>query len=256
MLGMAVLLLFSACTGLFDGIYDEPGNEKGSTIQEETGNVVSGTLYIDATNWKEWFYIDLPAIANPKTRQQALSMTQKSYAIPTKQVEKTTGKTGIYTYWYDVFGKGISVNEYRDFYPTDEQTEPDSWSFAVHRNNARTNGGSVYETSLTEISQLKMSKEELNQLTFTKDSWTENTVWTDQSQMLNCLIGNQGIAINEVLSSWLHIDLPPIPPSFTHNKHVFILKLSDGTFAAIQLANYMNEAGTKCHLSINYKYPL
>ncbi len=255
MLGMAVILSFSACTGLFDDIYDEPTAKKESTIEEKQ-NTVSGTLYIDATDWKKWYYIDLPAIANPKTREQALAMTNAPYPIPMEKVEDTGNKTGIYTYWYDIFGKGVTVSEYRDFYPTAEQSAPDNWSFAVHRNNARTNGGSVYETQLTDITQLSMSKEELQQLTFTPDSWTENVVWTDNSQMLNCLIGNQGITTNEVLSSWLRIDLPPIPPAFTHNNHVFILKLNDGSFAAIQLGNYMNEAGTKCHLSINYKYPL
>ncbi len=260
MLGIAISLLFSACTGLFDGIYDEP-QEKKSTLEvindtTKTLPTVSGTLYIDATDWKQWYYIDLPAIAKPETRNQALAEIQNPYPIPMEKVEDTGSKTGIYTYWYDIFGKGVTVSEYRDFYPTAEQSAPDSWTFAVHRNNARTNGGSVFETTLTDISQLLISQEELQKLVFTEDTWTESLVWTDNSQMLNCLIGNQGIAINNVLSSWLRVDLPPIPPGFTHNNHVFILKLNDGTFAAIQLANYMNEAGTKCHLSINYKYPL
>ncbi len=261
MLGIAGVLLFSACTGLFDDIYDDPIEKKTSTL-EETQNegsalpTVSGTLYIDATDWEKWYYIDLPAIAQPETREEALAKIEEPYPIPTEETADTGSKTGIYTYWYDVFGQGISVNKYHSFYPTAEQTAPDSWSFAVHRNNARTNQGAVFETTLTDISQLSLSREKLQQLTYTADVWTENVVWTDRSQMLNCLIGNQGITTNEVLSSWLHVDLPPIPPAFTHNNHVFILKLNDNTFAAIQLANYMNEAGTKCHLSINYKYPL
>ncbi len=261
MLGIAGSLLFSACTGLFDDIYDKPGEEKKTTIEEisdssRTLPTVTGTLYVDATDWKQWYYIDLAAIANPETREQAVATINVPYPIPLEKTEDTGSKTGIYTYWYDIFGKGVTVSEYRDFYPTTEQTAPSSWSFAVHRNNARTNGGAVFETTLTDISSLTMSHEELQQLSYTPDTWTENVVWTDNSQMLNCLIGNQGITVNEVLSSWLRVDLPPIPPAFTHNNHVFILKLSDGSFAAIQLANYMNEAGTKCHLSIHYKYPL
>ena len=93
-------------------------------------------------------------------------------------------------------------------------------------------------------------------MTFTPDTWTENTVWVVKDQMLNCFIGSQGILENSVLASWLHVDLPPIPPAFTHNNHVFILRLADGSFAAIQLANYLNAANEKCHLTINYKYPI
>ncbi len=261
MLGIAVALLFSACTGLFSGIYDEPEESQQNIVEERGENgskltVVSGTLYIDATDWKEWFYIDLPALANPNTRQEAVAQTQQPYTIPTTSEGTGDGKTGIYTYWFDVWGKGIGVSEYRDFTPTDEQTAPASWSLAVHRNNVRTNGGGACETLLTDLSQLNMSSEELHKLSFAEDVWTENVVWAEQSQMLSSLIGSQGIAINPVLSSWLRIDIPPIPPSFTHNNHVFVLRLNDGTYAALQLANYQSETGTKCFLTIKYKYPL
>ena len=256
MLEMAAILLFPACTGLFDGIYDEPETDKPSTIIDEDGTSVSGTLYIDASDWKEWYYIDLPSLLDLTTRQQAILLTQRPYTIPTTLTDTSDKKTGIYIYWYDVWGEGITVNEYREFQPADAQASPSAWSFAVHRNNVRTNGGGACETSLTDISQLSMSRKELALLPYTNDIWTENTVWTDQSQMLNCLIGSQGIAVNPVLSSWLHVDLPPIPPSFTHNNHVFILKLADDSYAALQLANYQDEAGKKCVLTINYKYPL
>ena len=262
MLGMVVALLFSACTGLFDGIYDEPENEKQNTIKEEdNGNpllpTVSGTIYIDASDWEEWYYIDLPGLANPQTREQAANQIKTPYPIPMSLSGESDGKTGIYTYWFDVWGKGISVNKYQDFMPTDAQSEPDSWSLAVHRNNVRTHGGSVCETTYTDISQLKLSHEELAKLVYTEDEWSENVVWADDSQMLNSIVGSQGIAINPVLSSWLRLDIPPMPPAFTHNGHVFVLRLSDGTYAALQLANYISPDGTtKCHLTINYKYPL
>lgn len=256
MLGMAALLLFSACTGILDDIYDEPAPNKPPTVEEEKDSVVSGTLYIDATDWTQWFYIDLPGLQNPDTRQQALEQIQQPYAIPTTLTGEGDGRTGIYTYWFDVWGQGISVNEFRYFTPTDAQAAPATWSLAVHRNNVRTNGGGAYETPLTDISLLNMSHEELSKLTFVQDEWTETTVWADQSQMLNSLVGSQGIAINKVLSSWLRLDIPPMPPAFTHNNHVFVMRLSDGTYAALQLANYMNDKGTKCFLSINYKYPL
>ena len=49
--------------------------------------------------------------------------------------------------------------------------------------------------------------------------------------------------------------IPPMPPAFSLNNHVFILRLKDGTYAALQLENYQSSTGKKCWLTINYKYP-
>jgi hypothetical protein len=105
------------------------------------------------------------------------------------------------------------------------------------------------------MNDLPESSEAFADATFTEDEWNELDVWTVQAQMLQGLIGNQGIKINPVLSSWLKVSLPPVPPVFTLNNHVFIVRFEDGTHAAIQLENYQNAAGVKCHLTINYKYP-
>lgn len=248
MLRTTAVLLLSACTGLFDGIYDEPEETKPPTVD--------GSLYIDASDWGNWYYIDLKALVADDTRQQALADMERPYPIPTTRSGETDGKTGMYTYWFDVWGVGISVNERRDFMPTDIQEEPAEWSIAVHRNNVRTNGGAVYETSSTDLNQFAPSQQELASYEYTADEWSENAVWVDQAQMLNSLIGCQGIAINAVLSGWLQLNIPPMPPAFTHNNHVFVLRLSDGSYAALQLANYLSPSGTKCCLTINYKYPL
>ena len=125
----------------------------------------------------------------------------------------------------------------------------------MHRNNVRTNGGAAYETSYTSMSDLPESSEAFADATFTPDEWNKLDVWTVQDQMLQGLIGNQGIEVNPVLSTWLKVDLPPVPPVFTLNNHVFIVRFPDHTCAAIQLENYQSPAGTKCCLTINYKYP-
>jgi hypothetical protein len=36
---------------------------------------------------------------------------------------------------------------------------------------------------------------------------------------------------------------------------VYLLRLSDGTVAALTLKNFMNEAGTKGYMLIDYVYP-
>ena len=182
---------------------------------------------------------------------------QRSYQAPTLNPQPSTlsPQPGIYTYWYDVFGAGLSNHEFRGFTSTAAQSEPDEWHIAVHRNNVRTNGGAAYETSYTSMYELPESSKAFADVTFTPDQWNQLDVWIIREQMLQGLIGNQGIEVNPVLSSWLKVDIPPIPPTFTLNNHVFIIRFDDGTFAAIQLENYQSPAGTKCCLTINYKYP-
>ena len=141
-------------------------------------------------------------------------------------------------YWFDVFGEGIKKNTFSYYTPTEGQEEPKEWTLAVHRNNVRTNGGAVLETSYTSMDELPESSEAFRNMNFQEDEWSENLVWDSQ-----------------VLSSWLSMKIPPMPPAFSMNNHVFILRLKDGTYAALQLENYLSQEGKKCFLTINYKYP-
>ena len=240
---IGLLCSLTACHGMFDDIYDEP---------QEHVDIKEGQLYIDASSWTDWHYINLNA-----TTDKVVKMS-----IPTEAADAShrvspppLGTEGLYTYWYDVFGEGLSKHEYRSFTPTAPQPEPEEWHIAVHRNNVRTNGGAAYETLYTSMKNLPESSEAFADATFTEDTWNELDVWTIQAQMLQGLIGNQGIKVNCVLSSWLKVSLPPVPPTFTQNNHVFIIKFKDGTFGAIQLENYQSPTGVKCCLTINYKYP-
>lgn len=54
----ATLLSLPSCNGLFEGIYDEPvaASEFGFTKVEQATS--SGTIYIDATSYTKWTYID------------------------------------------------------------------------------------------------------------------------------------------------------------------------------------------------------
>jgi hypothetical protein len=256
---VVVTLLLTACEGLFSGLYD---NDKLTEQEQEMAAAAAGRLYVDASDWEKWYYLDIQELRDSvnalkeKDSTAVYTYRWKEYDIPMERTEASDTPTGIYTYWYDVFGAGISVNERRDFYPTIEQPMPERWSIAVHRNNVRTNGASVYETGYTSIADLPGGKDAFTDCTFIEDQWSEKDVWVVQGQMLSGLIGNQGIKINPVLSQWLLVSIPPMPPQFTLNNHVFILRLNDGTYAALQLENYLNSAGKKCCLTINYKYPL
>lgn len=59
--GATLLLLLPACNGIFEGIYDMPtsetGNEYGFILIDEEAR--TGRIYIDATDYTEWHYVDL-----------------------------------------------------------------------------------------------------------------------------------------------------------------------------------------------------
>ena len=263
---MGVMTL-TACNGLFDDIYDKP--------QEIVA--AKGQIVMDATSWADWYYVDLNQLHQLALDgdDEALLKAQtefKAYPIPTAATgdrvnTPTTGGTGAsstitqgmkpgqYMYWFDVFGAGIKSSTFSYFTPTAEQPAPEEWTFAIHRNNVRTNGGAVFETTCTSMDQLPESSEAFRNMTFKEDEWTENEVWDSQKQMLQGYVPSQGIAINRVLSSWLSMEIPPMPPSFSMNNHVFVMRLKDGSYAALQLENYLAPNGTKCYLTINYKYP-
>jgi hypothetical protein len=231
----------SACHGILDELYDKPSDNV--TLKE-------GQLYVDASSWTDWYYIDLEHVAQGFVKME---IPTKEYSALSPQ-PSTINSPGLYTYWYDVFGAGLSNYKFHNFTPTEPQPEPENWHIAIHRNNVRTNGGAVYETDFTSMDDLPKSSEAFAEATFTPDEWNERDVWTIRDKMLQGFIDNQGIYINNVLSSWLMVSMPP-PPVFTLNNHVFIVRFDDDTHAAFQLENYQSPSGVKCCLTINYKYP-
>ncbi len=256
------ICMLTACNGIFDGIYDQP-----ASIVPAKGQIV-----VDATSWTDWYYVDLEQLHQLEKDGDSTMLLKAQteftpYPIPMNptgdkdETEEghnaaTQGKKpGQYMYWFDVWGQGVKKNTFAYFTPTAAQPEPAKWTFAVHRNNVRTNKGAVLETSYTSMDQLPETSDAFHNKTFTEDEWSENEVWDSQKNMLQSYVPSQGILVNKVLSSWLTMDIPPMPPAFTYNNHVFILRLQDGTYAALQLANYLSPQGKTCYLAINYKYP-
>ena len=109
-----LLSSLSACHGILDDIYDDPSNDV--TLKE-------GQLYVDASSWTEWYYIDLL-----DTNKEWVSMSIPTEKLPTlsPQPSALNPQPGIYTYWYDVFGAGLSNHEFQSFTPTAEQPEPEA----------------------------------------------------------------------------------------------------------------------------------
>ena len=257
---LAVLfpLIAVSCNGLFSSVYDDADDNKTETTESQ--------IIMDASSWQNWYYISFDSLEALREQGDMAKLKYAQthftpYPIPvTPTGDKTAshpaqGTTGLYTYWYDIFGQGLSKNEFRAFAPTATQAEPDHWDLAIHYADARTNGGAVLKTSYTSIDDLPASSADFSGTEFTPDEWSESDVWADQTEQLNKILGCQGININKVLSSWLQVEMKSRPPLFTLDSHVFLIRLKSGRYAAVQLKNYMDANGDKGILTINYKYP-
>ena len=76
------------------------------------------------------------------------------------------------------------------------------------------------------------------------------------SQMMDGIIRYAEDWYNHCLSGWLHVDTSTMPPIYTLSGKVYLLRLADGTFAALRLMNFMNDAAVKGFITIDYLYPV
>lgn len=201
------MLSLSACNGIFEGIYDEPSPEE----TKEYGFVAvddrthTGRIYIDATDYTEWHYIDL----------------------------------------HDRLVVTLGV----------EERAPANWDFAVHRYDTKTNGGAVAESAAADFGSLP-AVGSLPEEAFASDSWTTDRITVDMSQMMDGIIRYAEDWYNPTLSKWLRVDTSTMPPIYTLSGKLYLLRLSDGTCAAIRLTNFMNDAAVKGFMTIDYLYPV
>lgn len=136
----------------------------------------------------------------------------------------------------------------------DEQ-QPENWDFAVHRYDAKTNSASVFETEYYDLTDIS-SVSKFSGADFIADEWTTNKITIDMSQMMEGIIKYAEDFYNPCLSKWLNVDTSSMPPVYTLSEKVYILKLQDGTFAALKLLDFMNTSGIKGFMTIDYLYPV
>ena len=205
--GATLLLSLPACNGIFEGIYDMPtsgtGNEYGFILIDE--GTRTGRIYIDATDYTEWHYVDLHG----------------------KQV--TTTPVG--------------------------EAAPETWDFAVHRYDTKTNGATVWESATEEFGSLP-APETVPDGEFVADEWTTDRITVDMSQMMDGITLYAEDYWNPCLSRWLDVDTSTMPPIYTLSGRVYLLRLTDGTFAALRLRNFMDDAAVKGYMTIDYLYPV
>lgn len=130
-----------------------------------------------------------------------------------------------------------------------------NWDMAVHRYDAKTNNGSVMETTYTDLNIFR-NEAKPTEGDYVKDVETDSTIIVDMSNMMDGQIGYAKSKVNTKLSEWLNRDMSSMPPTYTLSDKVYIVKLPDGTKAAVKLSNYMNDSYDKGYLTINYIYPV
>lgn len=211
----AMLLSLSACNGILDGIYDQPRTTNGYGFNPNSDGV-TGTLFINATDYAQWTYINLH----------------------TEEIDSTRIT--------DENGTEVPMGDNATGIPTD-------WDFAIHRYDVKTNGGAVLESAATSMDAVLLMSS-IPTGNYVSDTETEITI--DMSGMMDGNILYATSSYNAELAKWLNVDTSTMPPIYTLSNKVYILRLKDGTHAALRLEAFRNEQNTSGYLTIEYAYPL
>jgi hypothetical protein len=138
----------------------------------------------------------------------------------------------------------------------DTTAEPAGWDIALHRYDVKTNRAAAYGNELYGSQPVDLHPGVLPTGSYTEDIYTTNKVITDMSGMMQGHLVYASTYYNSVLSSWINVDTGTMPPVYTTSGSVYVIKLSDGTYAALLLKSYMNDSGVKGYMRFDYVYPL
>lgn len=235
----ALAVTLQGCDGTFDGLYDEAVNDGEQQLGVQAGNDETRfTMVLDARSYEHWHYINL-----------------RDKTVETKEIPKTlTGEWDGRSRWtyYNVHG---SVYSEQQSFKVDTQQDAEEWDIAVHHFDVKTNGGAALETGYTTIDDLPATSDAFKDAAFTPDEWSLNQCIVDFSGMMSYNIWYAGSMVNTVLSRWVSMDFSSPPPVYSASRKVYVLRMKDGTYAALRLVDYMSDRGTKGYLTIEVKYP-
>ena len=135
---------------------------------------------------------------------------------------------------------------------------PAGWTIAIHRYDIKTNSGSAYRTSYTSLSEVKTAADKGTfpmpaDSEFTADEPSKITI--DMSHMMDGYIDYADADINKVLGKWLNVDTSSMPPTYTMDSNVYLVRTSGGDVYAIQFTGYSNpyQSNTKGYISFGYE---
>lgn len=215
--------LLSGCD-MMEGLYDDPAESEIDGDETEYHTVVdgvrSGQYYIDATSYTQWIYINLHG-EQPNVCTAEISM-------------EDYGETG----------------------------KPDEWDFALHRYDVKTNGAEVMMTPYRSIEELLSAGMPSGE--WVADEYSEEALIVDMSHMLELYLVYAPGYVNKEASKWLDVNIGTLPdhlimpPIYTMRDNVMLYRFADGTYAAIQLVNYVSNDRyqAKGWMTVKYQYPV
>ncbi len=232
-------IVLTGCSGIFDGIYDSHVDDAdlqlGFNDGERQGRF---TILLDARDYDRWLYLDLHR------------RTVEMRPVPTELTGDWDGQSA----WmrYHVAGSQYTLLEERH---VDAQEDPAEWDLAIHHYDVRTNGGAVVETNYASVDDVPdmLDVAVLENANFVADIWMCHQCIVDFSGMFDRNIWFQASMVNPILTEWVRMDFSTPPPKYEANRKVYLLRMADGTVAALQLKSYMSEVGTKGFLTIDVK---
>lgn len=233
------LLALTSCHGILDDIYDDAPSDL--TFSEGFHEGKDGNHYVlqlIANNYQEWIFIDL----HKKEIERIpipLELTDDNW----------DGKSGV-TYH---LVQGTKYTELSSYY-ADRQTDAEEWDLAIHHFDVKTNGGKVGVATSRDITKAASSRPADDE--FKCDVWSDHQVIVDLKEMMGYKIGYQNSYFNPVITQWAVMDFSTPPPTYSSSGDVYILRMADGSEAALQMRTYMSPRGTKGYLTIDIIYPL
>lgn len=223
-------------------------------------NIINKTLYIlgiilfgglfSACDMLGGIYDDTLDTTNPENKEAENTTTASSIYLDARS----------YTQWIYIdlhnttpttTTSEISLDDYS------ETGKPAKWDIAIHRYDIKTNGAKAIMTSYKTITELEAAGLPTNPQ-WVADEYLDEAIWVDMSHMLEGYIVYAPSYKNVEASRWINVDISYMPPTYTTNTNVILLQLADGTYAALQLDDFMakDKYRTKGYLTINYKYPI
>ncbi len=232
-------VLVAGCDGIFDGIYDSPVADADLHPGfNDSGRPARFTILVDARDYDRWVYLDLHR------------RTMETRPVPASLTGRWDGESR----WVRYHVTGARYERLEDR-AVDTQAEPETWDLAIHHFDVRTHGGAALRTDYATVDDVPLGAD-VADMEFVADGWTTHQCITDLSGMFDRNIWYQASMVNPVLTEWVKMDFSTPPPKYEASRRVYLLRMADGTLAALQLKSYMSEAGTKGFLTIDVRYPL
>lgn len=204
---LTALLLLWSCNGAFDGVYDEPVEEEERT----------GSLVVDASDYKSWQYVDL---LTDSVRTVTFTLDADSSAV----------ESGVPASWQIAFHRNN-----------------------VKTNGGAAYVSSF--TTLEDSAAIKDFAIDLTDEEWVRDEWTTGLTY-DLTNMMSGDVQYFNDTVNPAFSQWLNIYIPPMPPDYVLTQTVILLRLSDETMGAFLFTNFRNSKSKTMFPTFEYIYPL